>query len=473
MKTTFPTIICILLFFFPSVHQAQSVKRWTIQECIEYAIANNYQLAQNSLNVKQSEQTLLQTKAGALPTLNGSANHTYNFGRRIDPFSNQFATNRVLSQNFSLSSNVSLFNGFSNTQTILANQLAVIAAKYSNDQLKNDIALQVTNAFLQIILADELFEIADNQLKLTREQTERGKLLYEAGRTARGDYLQAEAQLANEELNVIRSRNSVDLAKLTLAQILSLESAEEFDISKPDFDKQAIELPPYNVRDLFVVAVERQAGILGAEYQLKSAERGLKAAKGGYSPSLSFFGGIGSGFSELSKTVIGSTTEQQTVGYFQGEPINIDVEVPIFEQTPFSKQLDQNFNRTFGFSLNVPIFNGLRTKTQVSQQKIAVENARLQQSIQKNQLRRDIQTAWFDARSAFERYQATTKSVNALQESYAYIQQRYDVGLVNALEFNTSKNQLLAAKSNLAQARYEFILRVKVLDFYQGKPIVF
>ena len=465
MKTTFPSIICILLFFLPTVHQAQSVKRWSIQECIEYAIANNYQLAQNTLNVTQSEQTLLQTKAGALPTLNGSANHTYNFGRRIDPFSNQFATNRVLSQNFSLSSNVSLFNGFSNTQTILANQLSVIAAKYSNDQLKNDIALQVTNA--------ELFEIADNQLKLTREQTERGKLLYEAGRTARGDYLQAEAQLANEELNVIRSKNTAELAKLSLAQLLSLESAEEFDISKPDFDKQAIELPPYSAKDLFVVAVDKQAGILGAEYRLKSAERGLKAAKGGYSPSLSFFGGIGSGFSQLSKTVIGSTTEQQTVGYFQGEPINIDVEVPIFEQTPFGKQLDQNFNRTFGFSLNVPIFNGLRTKTQVSQQKIAVENARLQQNIQKNQLRRDIQTAWFDARSAFERYQATTKSVNALQESYSYIQQRYDVGLVNALEFNTSKNQLLAAKSNLAQARYEFILRVKVLDFYQGKPIVF
>ena len=232
MKTTFPSIICILLFFLPTVHQAQSVKRWSIQECIEYAIANNYQLAQNTLNVTQSEQTLLQTKAGALPTLNGSANHTYNFGRRIDPFSNQFATNRVLSQNFSLSSNVSLFNGFSNTQTILANQLSVIAAKYSNDQLKNDIALQVTNAFLQIILADELFEIADNQLKLTREQTERGKLLYEAGRTARGDFLQSEAQLANEELNVIRSKNTAELAKLSLAQLLSLESAEEFDISK-------------------------------------------------------------------------------------------------------------------------------------------------------------------------------------------------------------------------------------------------
>ncbi len=465
--------ICFCLFVLSLTVQAQTVKRWSLQECIEYAIANNLQIAQNNLSVNQAENTLLQTKAGALPTLNGSANHTYNFGRRIDPFTNVFATNRVLSQNFSLSSNVNLISGLSNTQTILANQLSVIAARYNNDQLKNNISLQVTNAFLQIILADELLTIADNQLRLTREQSERGKLLYEAGRTAKGDFLQAEAQLANEELNVVTARNRLDLAKLTLAQLLSLESADEFDIVKPDFDKMPIELPPYNARDLFTTAAERQPGILGAEYQLKSAERGLRAARGGYYPSLSLFGGIGTGYSELSRTAIGSTIQQQNLGTFQGQPIIIDVEVPTYEKTPFHNQLNQNFNRTVGFSLNVPIFNGLRTRTQVSQQKIAVENARLQHQITKNQLRRDIQTAWFDARSSYERYQATQKSVNALQEAFSYIQQRYDVGMVNALEFNTSKNQLLSAKSNLAQARYEFILRVKVLDFYQGKPIVF
>ena len=465
--------ITLLLLALPVLLPAQTIKRWSLQECISYAIEHNYQLAQNSLTVSQSEQTLLQTKAGALPTLNGSANHTYNFGRRIDPFTNQFATNRVLSQNFSLSSSVNLFGGLSNTQTILSNQLSVMAAKYSNDQLKNDISLQVTNAFLQIILADELLTIADNQLRLTREQSARGKLLYDAGRTARGDFLQAEAQLANEELNVVTARNRMDLAKLTLAQLLSLESAEEFDIEKPDFEKLAIDLPPYNARDLFTVAVERQPGILGAENRLKSAERGLKAARGQYYPTLSMFGGIGTGYSELSRTIIGSTSQQQNLGTFQGQPIVIDVDVPVYEKTSFNNQLDQNFNRTIGFSLNVPIFNGLRTKTQVSQQKIAVENARLQHLITKNQLRRDIQTAWFDARSAFERYQATLKSVNALQEAFSYMEQRYDVGMVNALEFNTSKNQLLSARSNLAQARYEFILRVKVLDFYQGKPIAF
>lgn len=450
---------------------AQSAKRWTLKECIDYAISNNLQIAQNNLQVDQSRLTLSSSKAAALPNLNGSANHTYNTGRRIDPFTNQFATNTVLSQNFSLSSSLNLIGGMSNTNSVFANQLALIASQYSNDQLKNDVALQVTNAFLQIILSDELLSIAENQLQNTRIQRDRGLLLYEAGRTARGDFLQTESQLANEELNVVTSRNRLNLAKLTLAQLLGLEDATDFDVERPNFDGIAMELPPYTERDLVTTAFTNQPGVIGAGYRVKSAQKGLQAAKGRYYPSLSAFGGIGTGYSQLAKTIVGSTTQQQTVGVFQGQPIILDVEVPITELTPFGDQFNQNFNRTIGFSLNVPLFNNLQVRNQVSAQKITLENAKISEQLAKNQLRRDIQSAFFDAKAAFERYKATQKSVTALQESFTYMEQRYEVGMLNSLEFNTAKNQLLAAKSNLAQARYEFILRVKVLDFYQGNPI--
>jgi outer membrane protein len=466
--------LLILLFvstFASSSLFAQSAKRWTLKECIDYAISNNLQIAQNNLQVDQSRLTLNSSKAAVLPNLNGSANHTYNTGRRIDPFTNQFATNTVLSQNFSLSSSLNLIGGMSNTNSIFANQLALIASQYSNDQLKNDISLQVTNAFLQIILSDELLTIADNQLQNTRIQRDRGLLLYEAGRTAKGDFLQTESQLANEELNVVTARNRLDLAKLTLAQLLGLEDASGFDVERPKFDGIAMELPPYSERDLITTAFNNQPGVIGAGYRVRSAQKGLQAAKGRYYPTLSAFGGIGTGYSQLAKTVIGSTTQQQTVGVFQGQPIVLDVDVPITELTPFGDQFNQNFNRTIGFSLNVPLFNNLQTRNQVSTQKITLENAKISEQLSKNQLRRDIQSAFFDAKAAFERYKATQKSVTALQESFTYMEQRYEVGMLNSLEFNTAKNQLLAAKSNLAQARYEFILRVKVLDFYQGNPI--
>ncbi len=450
---------------------AQQSKRWTLKECIEYAVEHNLQISQGSLQVEQNRITTLQNKAAAIPTLNGQANHTYNFGRRIDLFTNQFATNRVLSQNFSLSSSVNLFSGLSNTQTILGSELALIASKYQNAQLVNDVSLQVSNAFLQIILADELLSIAESQLTNSRIQRDRATLLYEAGRTAKGDFLQTEAQFANDELNVITGRNRVDLAKLTLAQLMGLEDASDFDVERPDLSKQEMSMPPYNERDLFTVALTNQPGILGAGYSVRSAEKNVQAARGAYYPSLSAFGGIGTGYSELARKVTGFTTETQNLGTFMGQPIDIEVQVPVTELTPFRDQMDQNFNRTFGFSLNVPLFNGLRSRNQVSLQKIALENARLQEQVSKNQLRRDIQTAFFDARAAFERFNATRKSVQAFEESFTYMQERFDAGVVNMLEYNTVKNQLLAAQSNLAQARYEFILRIKVLDFYQGKPI--
>ncbi|MEX1189421.1 MAG: TolC family protein [Bacteroidia bacterium] len=469
MKKLVIFIFSILILTLQS--SAQSGKRWTLKECISYAIENNFQIAQSDLQVEQSRINTLQSKASVIPTLSGGANHTYNFGRRIDPFTNQFATNRVLSQNFSLSSGVNLFSGLSNTQTIFANQLAEIAAKYQNDQLKNDVSLQITNAFLQIILSDELLSISESQLKTTQIQRDQGKLLYEAGRTAKGDFLQTEAQLANEELNVVTSKNRVDLAKLTLAQLIGLEDASDFDVERPDFSSIKMELPPYNERELITVAFTNQPGVIGAEYQVRSAEKNIKAARGAYYPSLSAFGGIGTGYSQLARSIIGSSTQTQNLGTFMGQPIDIDVQVPITELTPFSDQLTQNFNRTVGLSLNVPIFNNLRSRNQVSLQKISLENARLQENITKNQLRRDIQTAFFDARSAFERFKATQKSVVALEESFGYMQERYNVGMLNTLEYNTSKNQLIAAQSNLAQARYEFILRIKVLDFYQGNTI--
>jgi outer membrane protein len=466
-------ITCWLVLFLSPAAHAQTSKRWSLQECIAYAIENNYQLAQNNLQADRSKITLLQSKAQIFPSISGSANHTYNTGRRIDPFTNQFAQSRVLSNNFSLSGSVNLFAGLTNTHTILANQLNVKANELSNDQFKNDISLQVTNAFLQILLADELLTISENQLRLIREQTERGKLLFEAGRTARGDFLQLEGQLANEELNVVNADNRKSLAKLTLAQLLALEDAEGFDIVKPDFSKIQIEMPPYNSRDVLVVALENQPGIKSAEYALQSAERTLKATKGSYYPSLSLFGGLGTGYSQLARKVIGTETQQQNFGSINGQPVIIDVNVPIYERTPFSDQWSGNFNKTFGFALNVPIFNGFRTRTQVNFQKITIENARLQTLITKNQLRRDIQSAFLDCKSAYERYNATNKSVTALSESFEYIKQRYEVGLVNTFEFNSTKNQLTAAQSNLAQARYEFILREKVLAFYQGKPISF
>ena len=282
-----------------------------------------------------------------------------------------------------------------------------------------------------------------------------------------------EANRDNESLNLVRARNNKEAALLALAQLIQLDDASGFDIVAPDFSKTEAKLPAFDANQVYTNALQWQPGILSAERTVSSADYLLKAARGQYLPTLSAFGGIGTGYSELSRKVTGVETQQQNIGSIDGVPILLDVNVPTYALTPFNEQLDQNFNRTFGFSLNVPLFNNLRTRSQVNLQKIAVDNARIQSDIQKNQLRRDIQTAWQNAKAAYERLSATTKALSATEKAFEYTTTRYDEGLLNIYDFTAGRNQLVAAQSNQAQARFELILRLKVLDFYLGKPIAF
>jgi len=468
-------ILCLLNSPFQYNLQAQenSTKRWNLEECISYAIDNNIQLAQNQLLVEQSQLGLTQSKASVLPNLNGSASHIYNFGRRIDPFTNQFATNRVLSQNFSVNGNINLISGLSNTYAIQAGQLDLIASKLGNDQLKNEISLNVTNSFLQVILNIQLADIAQEQVTLSREQKERSRKLLDAGQISQGDFYQVEAQLATEEFNLVTAQNGVALAYLTLAQILNLESADGFEIVIPDLSKDIPTLPPLTAREIFVSAKALHPGLLSSEYQYKSALKSLKSSKGGFYPSLSLFGGLGTGYSELARKQSGSVITNQYLGQIQGQDIFIDVPTPLFVQTPFNEQLTQNFNRTFGLTLSIPILSGFQIRTAVGRSRINAENARLQYNLQNQQLLREVQSAWLDAKSAYERFKAAEKSTSALQTAFDYVKQRFEVGLLNPVEYTLAKTNLARAESERSQALYQYILRLKVLDFYQGIPIRF
>jgi len=462
-----------LLCFLSLGLSGQQIKRWTLKECIEYAINHNYQAAQNRLQLDRNKASLMQSKGNVLPSLNGSANHTYNTGRRIDLYTNQFANSVVLSQNLSLSGSLNLFSGLQNTHTIRAGQLAVKSSLAGNEQVNNDIALNIASSYLQVLLTEELSLVASAQVELSKQQAGRARILYESGKTAKGEMLQAEAQVANDELNLVNARNRFLQAKLSLAQSLTLESADEFEIEKPAHSENPPDLPPFNAREIYKAAAENFPAIKSAEWQYLSQERLLKAARAALSPSLSAFGGIGTGYSQLSRTQVGTSTQQQYIGEFQGSPIYVDVQIPVYEKTSFADQWSQNFNRTVGFSLNVPIFNNFRVRSQIASQKIALENARLQKLITRNNLMRDIQTAWLDAKASYEKYKAAEKNFSAQQESFQYVKDRYETGFINAFEFNTGNNLFYNSQSNLIQAKYEYVFRLRVLDYYMGKPIAF
>ncbi|MBL7884856.1 MAG: TolC family protein [Bacteroidia bacterium] len=458
------------------MHAQEKGQAWTLEQCIDYALKNNIQIKQTEINADLAKVNLTQSQANLLPTLNASGSHSYNIGRTIDRFTNQFADAQVLSQNFGISTDVTLFSGLQNINTIHQNRYNYLASKYDLDKMKNDISLNIATAYLQVLFAIELLENSKNQLGITMSQVERTKKLLEAGSTAKGTLLDIQAQLASEELNATNAQNQLDIAYLSLAQLLNITSIETFSIVKPELSIANQQMLEVNVQQVYSTAVSNLPEIKSAEFKLKSAEKGLKVAWGSVSPRLSFSASYGTGYSGLSQRIVGAPS-------FQGYSANGDITSsgdtvftpsfsnPTFEKIPFSDQYNQNVNKSFGFFLTVPLFNRLQTKTAIDRAKIQKINAELTVESTKQQIQKNIQQAYSDANAALKKYSATLKTLDAMQESFKYTQQRFDVGMVNTNDYNDGKNKLIKAQSDLLQSKYEYIFKLKVLDFYQGKPL--
>ena len=471
----FYALSCLILMTSSIAFSQQPSKIWTLQQCIDYALENNISIKQNALNTQLAEQAMLQSKASALPNLNANAFHNYNFGRTVDPFTNEFATERVLANSFSLSSNVTLFNGFQTVNTIKQNRLDFLAVKYDVDKTRNDISLAIANNYLQILFSEELVGIANNQLGIIKQQLNRTKKLVEQGALAKGALLDIEAQEAMDELQLVNAENQLELSYLSLIQLLDLDSVSDFEIAKPDIDIPEGGVLIGTPGQIYDAAISIQPQIKSAEYKVESSLKGLSVSKGGNSPRLSMGGSYGTGYSDARRNITDTLSSYAVpIGYTQsGEDVFTPFYNYNYETTPFNKQIDDNINKSFGFNLAIPIFNGLQTRTSISRAKIAVKNAQYNLQLQKNQLNKDITQAYADATAAFKKYRATAKTVSALQEAFNYTEQKFNVGMVTSVEYNDAKNKLTKAKSDLLQAKYDYVFKTKVLNFYQGKSLAF
>ena len=439
-------ISCLVL-----INAAKAQEVWTLEKCVEYALTNNIQVKQQSLLVKNEQAMLQQDKLSLLPTLNGGASHGYNFGQTVDRYTNQFATSRVQTDNFYLGSSVTLFSGFQKINQVKQRTVDLQATQYDTDQFMDDISLSIATGYLQILYYREVVKTYENQLKATELQSERLKKLVDAGAMAQGDFYTLEAQRAAENSQVVGARNNLDIAYLTLVQMLDLPTVEGFEVEVPDLElglRPALEISPDYIYGL---ALETQPSIKSAETKVKSSEIGLTMAQGAQSPSVTLQGSLGSGFSGANM-VVDSITFESSV-------------------KPFNDQISDNFNRSVSLNLNVPIFNGWSTRTNISRAKINVENQKYNLEIAKLQLRKTIQQAYADANAALNNYEASTTGVNAARESFRYADQKFNVGSMNSVDYNNSKKELEKAESEQIRAKYEFIFKNTVLDFYMGKPL--
>lgn len=431
----------VLLF---AAFQANAQKVWTLEECIEHALSHNIQVKQQQLQVATGEATLKQDKLNLLPSLNGFASHGYNWGKTIDLYTNEFATKRTQSNDFSLGSSLTLFDGFQKLNKMRQSQLDLEATHYDVDKFMDDISLSIATAYLQILFYKENLHIADNQLEATNLQVGRLTKLVKAGATAEGDLYNLKAQQAAEQTAVTDAHNNLSIAYLTLSQMLDLPSAEGFEIESPDLEMGSQTVLTANPQQVYEYALEHQPDIKSSEIKLRSAEYILKQAQGGVYPTLTLQSSIGTGYSEIASQA---------------------------QHTTFTEQLGDNVNKSLSLRMTVPIFNGYATSTATAKSKINLENSRYNLETTRLNLRKTIQQAHADATAAFEKFNSSKVSVDASKESFRYAEQRFLNGMMNAVDYNNAKTTLEKSESEMLQAKYNFIFKSTVLDFFMGKPI--
>ncbi len=473
-------LIFFSLVLFTSV-QAQEV--WTLEKCVEYALTNNIKVKQQLLLVKSDQALLQQDKLSMLPSLNAGASHGYNFGQTVDRYTNEFATDRVQTDNFYLGSSVTLFEGFQKLNQVKQRKVDLEATQYDTDKFMDDISLLIATGYLQILFYEELVKTAENQLKATELQSNRLKILVDAGALAQGDYYTLEAQRALENSQVVNARNNLDIANLTLVQMLDLPSAEGFVIESPDLELGPRPELTVSADQIYAMALETQPSIKSAESKVKSSEIGLSLAQGGQSPSLVLQGSLASGYSGAAKVLqsftpyipdVTKTAPSAFIPGTNGEPEQYVWNLAgtaAYDTKPFNDQFNDNFNKSVALNLNIPIFNGWATRTNISRAKINVENQKYNLENSKLELRKTIQQAYADAKAALNNYEASTIGVNAARESFRYAEQKFNVGSLNSVDYNNSKKDFEKAESDLLRAKYEFIFKNTVLDFYMGKPL--
>lgn len=468
--------LTVLFAVFSLIIHAQ--EKWSLEECIQYAIDHNIQIKQQSLSSDIQRNQLKANQLSVLPSVNGSAYESLRFGRTVDPYTNNFTEDNTSSFNMDLSAQMDLFRGGQQFHEIQKSKLNLEASLKDLEKAKNDLSVNIANAFFNVLFNEELVEVSSRQVNMTREQVSNTEKLVNAGSLAQGNLLEVQSQLANEELQLVNAENNLDLAYLTLTQFLELDSVDGFEIDRPFLEpiSKGILLP--NVKQVFAEAEMIMPEVERSELDQAIAHRDLSIARSNYYPSLVLSASYGSGFSDARQDIDQITPSTPVLtGYginsTSGEMF--DVYQYGFDYTyktrPYSDQLKDNASASLSVGLSIPIFNGWQIRTAVDNAKISYDIARSSTELTKKNLYREIQQAYADATAAQKKYIATESALEAMQESFRYTQKRFDVGLVTSLEYNTAKNQLNQTESELLRAKYEFIFKQKILDFYRGIPI--
>lgn len=441
MKPVRYSLLVIIAFVLTVTQTTQAQKNWSLEECIDYALENNINIKRQKVGADQATNNHKQARRNLLPSASANVSHSYNFGKTLNRDIYEYVNQEFQYGDASASTSVTVFDGLRKINTIKKRKYEMLAQLQRIEEARYDVTMNVVTYYLMVLSAMEQKDIREEQLAVTMEQIEQVEQQIQVGKKAKGELLEIKAQAASERADLTAAKNELDMAYVDLTQVMNLDTTGQFTIEMPEnlqiTDKQNIE-PTDSV---YSRALSDFPSIQRARYELESARKNLKVTKGTYMPELSFGAGISSYFSSLS------------------------------EPTYVRQMRDINVRTGLQLSLSIPIFNQFNRRTNVANARLNVEDNQLMLQEQKQNLYKKIQRAHNEARAAFENYQANREALESYQQAFDYAEERYEVGLVDAVEYRIAKNDLARARSNLSQSKFNFIFRLKILEFYMGKAM--
>lgn len=445
-------IACILLLATTAIAQE---KKWSLKDCIDHALLNNINVQQTALDVQLTKVDLKDAKGNFLPNINASASHNWNIGLNFNPITNLAETQTFQNTSAGLNLGIDIYKGLQNQNRLSKSRLVTIANQYQLSKIKDDVALNVANAFLQIIFNKENLKVQQELLNNNIKQQERTQQLVDAGSVPRGDLLDMKATVATSNQNVINAENALIISKLSLAQLLQIKDYDTFDVADDEYQISESSVMLQTPSSIIEKAKKDRFELKIAQTNIEIAEKDIAIAKGAYQPTLQ-------GYYSFSTR---ATNSKNVMMDDNGLPFLIKPD-PLFEQ------FSENKGHAFGLQLSIPIFNGFAVRNNVERAKINLEKIKTSYNQQELELERNVFTAITDAKGALKAYETAQITEEARSEAYNYAKEKFAVGLMNAFDLNQSQTMYANSQSDVLRTKYDYIFRLKVVEFYFGIPII-
>ena len=477
MKGNIVQKVVLSLSLFCSVASWSQPKRWTLNECVSYALEHNLSIQQSLLEEERAAINLDMSRGKFMPSVNANANHSWTVGLNQNITTGMLQNQTTQFTSAGVDVGVDVFKGLQNQKQLAKSRLQLAATLYQSQKMKEDVALNVVNSYLQIIFNKELVKVNKSQLDYQASQETRVASLVEAGVVPSGDLIDVRASVAQANQQLILASNAITMSRLALAQLLQLSDYEQFDVVDMDYEVGLSEVLSNSAKEVVERAKATQIDLKLAETQVEITARDLQISKSAYYPQIRAFYSLATRAAYMDQITgyeLNTSSPTQVIGVVEGTNQNVvqpNMSPIISGPNSLLNQFDANIGHSFGLGISIPVFNGFNARNSVKMSKLNLQNSKKEKELAVLKLEQTVYAAYSDTQNALESFEASKVTLDARKLALDYAKERYEVGLMNVFDFNQAQNLLVVAESDMLKAKYDYIFKTKILEYYFGVPL--